>query len=263
MADFRSLGNKFDHQSGEYLDVDGARIYYEVAGKTNGPALLLLHGGFGNMEDFNGVLAGVASKYKIIGIDSRGQGKSTLGSRLLTYEQMQKDVEAVLKQLNIRTVTIVGFSDGGIVAYRLASSSTVNVKRLVAIGTRWHVKNTEPTREMFLAISGESWRAKFPFMYDVYQRLNPDPDFDELAKALVRMWLDPLPSGHPNEAVENIQCPVLIIRGEEDPLVSREAVVELSKLLKKATLFNIPSAGHVAFMDQKKIFMDALNKFLK
>ena len=35
----------FDHDSGEHLTVDGARIYYEVCGNKDGPPLLFLHGG--------------------------------------------------------------------------------------------------------------------------------------------------------------------------------------------------------------------------
>lgn len=49
----------FDHHSGEHLNIGGARIYYEVTGNENKPALLFLHGGFGNIEDFNSILPGL------------------------------------------------------------------------------------------------------------------------------------------------------------------------------------------------------------
>ena len=163
----------FDHTSGETLEIDGASIYYEVTGDANTPALLLLHGGFGNLEDFNPILPELAKPFRIIGIDSRGQGKSTLGLQPLTYERLQKDVVCVLEHLNIDTLSILGFSDGGITAYRLASLTSLNIDKLVTIGSRWHLKNTEATREMFLKITGESWREKFPDMYDAYQKLNP------------------------------------------------------------------------------------------
>ena len=126
----------FDHNSGEYLDVDGARIYYEVTGNENSPALLVLHGGFGNLEDFNSILPKLNKEFKVIGVDSRGQGKSTLGEQALTYEQIQKDVERVLAHLDIETVSIIGFSDGGITAYRLASLTSLNIEKLVTIGSR-------------------------------------------------------------------------------------------------------------------------------
>lgn len=253
----------FDHRAGTYLDTDGAKVYYETTGNENGPALLFLHGGFGNIEVFNAVLPDLKRDFKLIGIDSRGHGKSTLGSRVLTYEQIQKDVERVLEHLNVDALSIIGFSDGGIVAYRLASLTSLNVEKLVTIGSRWHLKNTEPTRELFLNITGESWKTKFPDTYVSYQKLNPEPDFDYLVESVIKMWLDPTSSGYPNEAVRNISCPLLIVRGDDDHLLSREAVVELSGLVQNSRLLNIPFVGHVAFEDQKEIFMIGLNEFLK
>jgi pimeloyl-ACP methyl ester carboxylesterase len=252
----------FDHHSGEHLEIDGARIYYEVTGNESKPALLFLHGGFGNIEDFNALIPKLNKEFKIIGIDSRGQGKSTLGSRTLTYAQMQRDVERVLEHLNIDTLSIIGFSDGGVIAYRLASFTSLNVEKLVTIGAKWHQKNTEPLKEMYLKITGKSWREKFPDTYDAYQRLNSEPDFDVLAQSVVKLWLDSSSFGYPNEAVENISCPLLIVRGDDDHLLSREAVVELSGLVKRSTLLNIPFAGHVVFEDQKEIFAAILNQFL-
>ena len=252
----------FDHLSGNHLHIDGAQIYYEVIGGENKPPLLLLHGGFGNIEDFNDLLPDLCPHFRIIGIDSRGQGRSTLGAQPLTYERIQKDVERVLEHLNVASASLLGFSDGGIVAYRLASSG-LNIAKMVTIGSRWHRKNAETTRELFLKITGESWRQKFPATYDAYQQLNPAPDFDVLAQSLIQMWLDPKPSGHPNEAVEQIACPLLIVRGDDDHLVSRGAVTELSNLVPGAKLLNIPFAGHAAFSDQKQVFLLLLNQFLQ
>ena len=252
----------FDHNSGEHLDIGNAKIYYEMKGKENNPVLLFLHGGFGNIEDFNGIIQNLEQEYRIIGIDSRGQGKSTLGSSKLSYEQIQKDVTLILGKIGIDTLNIIGLSDGGIVAYRIASLTSLNILKLVTIGSRWHIKNTEPSRELFLNVTGESWRKKFPKTYEDYQRLNPEPNFDVLAKSLVNMWLDQDLSGYINEKVENISCPLLITRGDEDHLLSRKSVVELADLVEKSNLLNIPFAGHVAFESQKEIFMKSINEFL-
>lgn len=254
---------KFNHNSGEYLNINDANIYYEITGSEDKPVLLFLHGGFGNIEDFNGIFQELDQEYRIIGIDSRGQGKSTLGSKKLTYEQIQQDVEYVLDYLNIDTLSIIGFSDGGIVAYRLASQTSLTIEKLITMGSDWHFKNTEPIKEIFLNITAENWREKFPDMYNAYQKLNPTPNFDLLIQSIIQMWLDPGPSGYPNEAVEHISCPLLIVRGDEDHLVSRKAVFELSGLVENSRLLNIPFAGHVAFKDQKEIFMMNLNEFLE
>ena len=254
----------FDHRSGKHLEINGAKIYFEVTGNESSSALLFLHGGFGNIEDFNSILSNLNNDaFRVIGIDSRGQGKSTLGSGELTYERIQKDIEHVLEHLNIDSFNIIGFSDGGLVAYRLASLSSLNVEKLVTIGAHWHLKNTEPVRELYQKVTGESWRKKFPATYEAYQKLNPEPDFDLLAQSSVKMWLDSAPSGYPNEAVRNISCPLLIVRGDDDHLCSREDVFELSRLVRNSRLLNIPFAGHIAFEDQREIFMLSLNEFLK
>jgi len=100
---------EFDHNSGKHLEIDGARIYYEVTGDEKSPALLVLHGGFGNLESFNAILPDLDKEFRVIGIDSRGQGKSTLGEQALSYERIQKDVVRILAHLNIDTLSIIGF----------------------------------------------------------------------------------------------------------------------------------------------------------
>jgi len=252
-----------DHNSGCHIDIDGAKIYYEIAGGENDPVLLFLHGGFGSLEDGNSFLTRLQGNFRIIGIDSQGQGASTLGQQNLSYERLQKNVEQILARLNIDTLSVIGFSDGGIVGYRLASLSGLNIKKLVTIGSRWSFKNAELTKDILRRVTAESWRKKFPDTYEKYCKLNPEPDFDRLVRSIVRMWLDSDSSGYPNEAVKNIACPLLILRGDDDHLIPREFVFELSELVKRSMLLNIPFAGHAAFLDQEEIFNLTLNRFLQ
>ena len=159
-------------------------------------------------------------------------------------------------------MSIIGFSDGGITAYRLASFSSLKIEKLVTIGSRWHIKNTEFTKDLLAKVTGESWKAKFPDTFEIYQRLNTEPDFDALANSLVKLWLDKSSSGYPNDAIQNISSDLLIVRGDDDHLISKETVFELSEIIETRHLLNIPFAGHAAFIEQKEIFMNVLNQFL-
>lgn len=252
----------FDHESGESLDVGGAKIYVEVCGNPEGPPLLMLHGGFGTIEDFNVFLPSLSSDFKILGIDSRGHGKSTLGSEELTYEALQKDVLKVLEHLGIDAVSIIGFSDGGIVGYRLAALTSLKVEKLVTIGASWRLLSDDPVREILSKVTAASWRTKFPETYEAYQRLNPEPDFEAFAGSSVRMWLDSSASGYPGELVEKISCPLLIVRGDDDHLVSLGDIAELRGRVEGSKLLNVPFAGHVAYEDQQEIFLIGLRQFL-
>lgn len=253
----------FDHKSGKYLDTESAKIYYEVLGVDDYPPLLILHGGFGNIENFNDIMPNLLNEYKVVGIDCRGQGKSTLGIIELTYELLQKDVEKILNYLKIDELNILGFSDGGVVAYRLASFSNLKIKKLITIGSRWHVKNIRPMKEVFSKITGDTLKGRYPSNYDIYQTYNPEPDVNRLGRELVKLWLDESKSGYPNEEVRNISCSTLLMRGESDQIISSEDLIEISEIIKTSKLITIPNANHTVFKDQKEQFLLCIQEFLK
>jgi pimeloyl-ACP methyl ester carboxylesterase len=253
---------KFNHESGQIFEIDGAKIYCEIVGKQEGPPLLMLHGGIGNIEDFNEIIPSLAKNFKVIGIDSRGQGKSTIGSSKLTYERIEKDILLVLQKLNIDKLSIIGFSDGGIVAYRLAASGAINIEKLITIGSEWQLRDDDPVIPIFKKITANSWREKFPETYDLYQQQNPEPDFDKLVTAIVTMWLDRSETGYPADSVKNISSPLLIIRGDEDHLVTLQSLVDLRGMVTDAKFLNLPFASHVTFADQKDIVMGTIRQFL-
>ena len=253
----------FNHKSGKYFDIAEAKIYYEETGSKSGSVLLFLHGGFGTLEDFNIMISGLSDEFRIIGIDSRGQGKSTLGNEKLTYQQIQLDVEALLYSLDIESVSIIGFSDGGMVAYRMAISSTLKIKKIIAIDAPWSLQDLTVNKEIYAKITAESWKEKFPDSYKTYQKLNPEIDFNILTSALKEMWLDEgITGGYPDENVNKINCPTLIIRGDDDHLFSRKSATELSDSIKDAMFLNIPFAEHESFKDQPEIVKIVVNQFL-
>lgn len=221
----------FDHESGTYFKIDDAQIYCEIIGDEKTPALLFLHGGLGNIEDFNDIISMLPDRFRIIGIDSRGHGKSTLGSKELTYELLQKDVEIILKRLKISELKIIGFSNGGTVGYRLAAFTDLRIDRLVTIGAPWCTKHTEHLIEAYSKLTPDIWKNLCGADFDSYKRLNPEPDFDTLFNRSIRMALDVSARGRPNESVKNISCPLLAVRGENDPIVSLSNIFELSNLV--------------------------------
>lgn len=202
-------------------------------------------------------------EYRIIGIDSRGQGKSTLGENELTYAQLEIDVKTIIAKLSLKNSIIIGFSDGGIVGLRLATSKEINIDKLIVIGSTWHSKSLENSKHILGGITANSWKEKFPKTVEIYQRINPIPDFKTLAKEIVPMWIDETATGHPNDNVENITCPTLIVRGDKDFLVGKAHTFELSEKIKDSNLANIPFCGHEVYAEQPELLMNIINQFLK
>lgn len=243
----------FKHKSNTYINVEGAKIYYEVIGGKSLPVLLLLHGGLNNIELFNGLLKALPSQFRVIGIDSCGHGMSTIGSHKLTYSLLQEEVEKVLKHLEINELSIIGFSNGGTIAYRLAAYSNLKINKLITIGAPWHTKHLEHIMPIFSNLTVEDWKKQCHYDYEIYQRLNPEPNIAQIFSKVMQLALDRSDTGRPNESVQNIKCSVLAIRGENDPIVSKESLDDLCNLVKNVEVLNIPNSGHEVITEQPEL----------
>jgi len=253
----------FTHNSGQSVETDGANIYYEEIGNNKDkPALLMLHGGYESIENLNSMAAYLSDDFRVIGIDSRGHGKSTLGNKKLTYEQLQIDAETVLKHLKISIVNIIGFSDGGIVACRIAANNNLKVNKLITIGSSWKNDDIEAIVDILKTITPETAEEYFPENVKDYHRLNPKPNFGALNQCVLAMETDKTETGHPNEKVKNISAETLVIRGDNDFLVSSESLVELQTEIKGSSFLNVPFAEHVVHEEQPQVIEIILKQFL-
>ena len=252
----------FTQKNGHYLRVDGAELYYEIMGKPNGKPLVLLHGGFGCMLDFNCLLGSIPSDYKIIGIDLRGHGKSTVGDKELSYAQYQSDIEAVVKHLEIYSYSLLGFSDGGIVSYRLAASENSKVKQLITLGSQWRLEKGDSSVDFLGGVTSGDWKEMFPDAVESYNQSNPQPDFDLLVNKVKNVWLDTTSTGYPNNAVGRIKCPTLIMRGDDDFLFSLGEAVALVEDIENSKFMNIPFAEHEAHKEYPEVCSSVISKFL-
>lgn len=254
----------FSHETGPSIHMDGANIYFEEAGNPHGPPLLLLHGGLGTIEDFNPLLPfGLADENRLIGVDSRGHGRSTLGDSQMTYERLEHDVIAVLDHLGIESTDVLGFSDGGVIGYRLMMSGVVDVPRLATIGAGHELRDDDPVRPILMNVTAARWLSRFPETDELYRRVNPEPDFDRLVAAVVRMWLDASPTGYPGDAIDQLVGALLVLRGDDDHLFSRRAAADLADRVNGAALASIPFAGHAAHAERPRMVSEIVTEFLK
>ncbi len=63
--------------------------------------------------------------------------------------------------------------------------------------------------------------------------------------------------------MRQISCDLLVVRGDDDHLVSRANAFELAEAVQGAKLLTIPFAGHVVHEDQADTLMSVVNRFLE
>ena len=242
------------------IEYQGALLHYQIGGTEIAPVIVLLHGGFGSIADFAPLLPRLQQHYRVIAIDTRGHGRSTLGTAALSYAQAAEDARQILRHEGVGKYSLFGFSDGGTTAYRLGAEDK-NIEKIITVGAEWHKKHLSGVHPMFEAINSDFVKENLPEQLAAYQAANPEPDAEKWAAALKAMWLDEGASGYPNESIRQIQAPVLAIRGEADFLLAFDEWAELKTELPDVHLMSVPFAAREAVKEQPEIVWAAVQAF--
>ena len=214
--------------AGEYAEVNGINLYYEIHGK--GKPLLLLHGGLGSGEMFGPTLPALAANHQVILPDLQGHGRTADIDRPIDTRLMADDIAALIDHLGLDRPDLVGYSLGGGVAFFVASKYPEKVGKLVMAAA--HIRRDAIPAEM-LAQQGQVNAAAAEFMkdtpmYRLYQRVAPRPeDFGRLLDKLGESMAKDFDF---SAEVRGLQVPTLIVAADAD-MAPPSHYVEAFKLL--------------------------------
>jgi pimeloyl-ACP methyl ester carboxylesterase len=113
---------------------DGLIIACDVRGKGD-TALVFLHGWGGDREYWKNQTDTFAADYKVVTIDQAGHGESGKDRKAWTVDALAGDVQAVVKDLNLKRVILVGHSMGGPVALLAAKRLPGTVVAVIGVDT--------------------------------------------------------------------------------------------------------------------------------
>ncbi len=249
-ADDTSYGNNPD--AGHYAELNGIKMYYETYG--SGEPLLLIHGNGQSIVDMQFQIAYFAPNYRVIVADSRGHGKSGLGTGRLTYLQMVEDYNALLEQLDVTGAYVLGWSDGGIQALLLAIRHPDKVRKMAIMGA-----NLRPDQTAI-----EAWvPGLLQPLSDTIDAMIASKDTSEdwqHHKALMDLLMTQ--PDIPVESLQGIKVPVLVIAGDKD-IIRAAHTLEIFDHLPKAQLAILPGQTHWAPVTDPDGFNALVGKFFK
>lgn len=239
---------------GNYVQAGDAKIYYEVYG-TGEPILILHGGGVGSPYEMGKLIDALKKNYKVIVMSTRGHGRSEIGNSPLTYEQKANDALTVLNAVTTEPARILGFSDGAYTAYKLAAMYPARVQRIVAIGAG----------TLKAGFFGESMNVedfeKIDAEFVAYEKtIMPEPErWQEFCNKYIKFWHN---MSVDKEIFGAINCPVLLIVGDEDDHAPIVTVLEAHQMLKNSRLCVVPKAWHSAFLDNYEVTAAAIFPFI-
>jgi pimeloyl-ACP methyl ester carboxylesterase len=204
--------------TGQYVDLNGLHLYYEIHG--SGRPLVLLHGGLGSGEMFGPVIpALVAGGRQVIAPDLQAHGRTADIDRPLDIKRMADDVAALIRHLELEKVDVMGYSLGGGTALFTAVKYPELVDRLVLVSVYLRPDAIDPVlleqqREMGALTADAAELMKDTPMHQLYQRVAPRPeDFGRLLDKIGAMMATPFDY---TEDVRGLRVPTLLAAGDAD-----------------------------------------------
>jgi pimeloyl-ACP methyl ester carboxylesterase len=239
---------------GGFVDSDGARIWHASYG--DGPPVVLLHGGLGNAGNFgHQVPALLDAGYRVIAIDSRGQGRSTRDDRPYSYELMAGDTRAVLDTLGIAKAAFVGWSDGAATALVLAHDTPERAAGVFFFACNVDATGTQPFKGTPLIDRIYNHHVRD------YAALSPTPGGFEA----MRDDLNVMQAAQPDydaAKLGEMSVPTSIVLGEHDEFIRREHAAYMARAIPGASFRLLPGVSHFAPLQRPAAFNREVLGFL-
>jgi len=245
------------------------------------PPLILVHGFTGHRDDWIEVLPDLAKHRRTIAIDLRGHGDSKAISEEPDYsfEQLVRDVLALLDHLGIDRCDLLGHSVGGMIAQRFALAHPDRIRRLILMNTAPEVPEalSEEAGRKAAEIAKAKGMATLQELSEKVGRRNVDPI---LAKWGERYWLHQrrrlgamTPEsyagiGHSLFSSESlvqhlgdIDIPTLVLVGEFDHEFLPGADL-LERHLPQMERVTLADSGHHPHQENRSDWLNAIEDFL-
>lgn len=231
------------------IKINGVDIYYEIYGQ--GEPLLLLHGNNESISSFKYQIDEFKKYFKVIAVDSRGQGNSTIDKQKMTYDLLANDMNKLLDILQIDSVNILGWSDGGNTGLIMAMKYPNKVKRLIAMGANLY-PNKKAIEKKFL--SEYRWTLRLVKILVLFKPKQWKTKY-KVGKMPLRY-----PNIKPIE-LQKITIPVLVMAGEKD-VIKQAHTTLIADNISKSKLVILKGLSHYAPIENHKYFNMEVHAFL-
>lgn len=226
-----------------YVDIEGAGLAPDGPAMREKPTLILLHGGPGaDHSIYKAGFSGLSDIAQIVYYDHRGCGRSEDGPReSWTLDQWADDLKVLCDTLGIERPIILGTSFGGFVAQAYATRHPGHAAKLILISTAAKFdfpavyaafervggpRASQAARNYWSAPAPETRAPYTEICFPLYAARPRIGSTDWIQRLISRNETGVWFNGPHNEqgrfdfraALGAVNCPVLVMGGEEDPI---------------------------------------------
>lgn len=249
-----------------YAEVNDLALYYEALGPDDGRPLVLLHGAGGTVDDPVGGWAGLApsfaERYRLVLVEHRGHGRTANPAGFMSFEQLGDDVAALVGELGLGAVHVAGISDGGVVALDLALRRPELTRTIVVVGGNY--RTHDGVRAAAASMDPDAIEQAAPEAAAAFAARHDQGKETGWWKELLRQIVENN-THNPTwteEDLRRIECPTLLVAGENDPFATLEQMTTMKREIPNAEWLVVNHAGHPVHFEHPEIVGPRILDFL-
>lgn len=254
---------------------DGLRL--RLCERGEGPAIVLVHGWKMSHRVWDRVIAALEDRFRVVAFDLRGMGESEKPDCRYDFDELSDDLGAVLEQLGLEDVTLVGWSMGCTVSLEYVRRNGARVGRLVLVNGPLRLTRTDdfpftmtqaeldeyvdavasrwPEDE--LAFTQAAFHEPLPQVVDWIYSIALQTPLDVVLKTVrAQALLD-----H-RDLLATLDLPVLAVYGAADPYYPTELAAYIAERAPRGEALVLERSGHFPFLEaDTQRFVEALEGF--
>lgn len=239
------------------VEVDDLPIWYEETG--TGEPLVLLHGGMATNATWGAQLDGLARTFRVLAPERRGHGHTADRAGPLTYEAMTAETIGFLEAMELGSVHLLGWSDGGMIGLRVASERPDLVRSLIVTGSGFSDAGYVPgAMEALCGLApGDDELAMFEALYAESSPDGPE-HFGAVWGKVRAMWAAPFDW---SDRLALVSAPTLVVVGDDDYVTVGHAEA-FATGVPDGQLAVLPGTSHLAPMEKPALFNRMVTDFV-
>ena len=279
--DRADLERQYARAGSQFVQTPGLRTHVQIEGPVHAPVVLLLHGFGSSLQTWDAWGQGLANEYRMVRLDIAGFGLT--GPAEPGDYSDEADVQrllAVVDQLGLPRMTVVGHSMGGRLAWHFAAAHPQRVDKLVLIAPdgfpdpqaksdrtydvpawmgvaryalpRWMIKKGVASAYADPSRLDDDTARRYQDML-----LAPGVRQAVLARMAQTRNRDPLPW------LQRLTMPTLLLWGAQDGMIPAENSMDYQRAMPHAQRVVMPDVGHLPHEEQPQRSLQAVRDFLQ
>jgi len=256
----------------------GIRMHYRDVG--SGSPIVFVPGFAATLETWSYAVLDLAGRHRCVTLDLRGHGQSDKPLSAYSYEEMCGDLGALLARLDLRDVTLAGWSMGAAIGLKYVTDHDAEgrIARLAMIGAaapRFVRTDAEPfgIGADDAAATLEGLRRSYPEAMAGFADANFHRTDLETTKAwLLSQWLDlppyaavpyyrTLTGSDLREHVERVAIPVVLFHGRHDTICDAGWIRYMATRIAGARVVWFEDSAHALMFEEPDRFSAELAAF--